>query len=83
MSTSSGNKSLTAIVGDNIRTARQAAGETQSTLAAKLGVSDFMAVSRWERGVHKPDDENLIALSRVLGQSVAWFYTDHSEQVAA
>lgn len=41
-----------------------------------------MTVSRWERGEHRPNDANLIALAGVLGQTVAWFYTDHEREAA-
>jgi transcriptional regulator with XRE-family HTH domain len=38
-----------------------------------------MTVSRWERGEHRPNDENLIALSRVFDREPAWFLTEHEE----
>lgn len=40
-------------LGSNIRTARRAAGHTQKSLAAELGV-ESITVSRWERGVTSP-----------------------------
>lgn len=68
---------LAAIVGQNVRKARDAAGLTQSQLAAEVGATSLMAVSRWENGTHKPNDAFLVRLSQVLGHSVAWFYTEH------
>ena len=80
MSSSRQTRSLAAIVGGNIRQARQGAGLTQRQLARLVNGVDTLAVSLWERGVHKPSDENLIVLSEVLGRDIAWFY---SEQEAA
>ncbi len=74
---------LAARVGQNIRAARKAADLTQSELAAKIGATSLMAVSRWETGTNKPSDEFLLQLSRVLGREPAWFYTDHATQSAA
>lgn len=77
MSGNGATTDLAAIVAANIRSARAALGLTQREVALKLGTGDVMAVSRWERGEHKPNDANLIALAGVLGKPVAWFYTDH------
>jgi transcriptional regulator with XRE-family HTH domain len=66
---------LAATVGGNIRTARKRAGMSQSELARALGLSDAMAVSRWERGAHSPNDTNLVALADLLvGGDVGFFY---------
>jgi transcriptional regulator with XRE-family HTH domain len=73
---------LASILASNIRSARKASGLTQHELAVALGRGDAMTVSRWERGEHRPSDEYLIALSRVLDRDVAWFYTE-PEDVAA
>ncbi len=78
MATTGASRSLAATVGDNIRRCRLAAGFTQHDLAVKLGSSDAMAVSRWERGVHRPNEENLVALAELLGRDVAWFYSESS-----
>lgn len=75
MTTSGASRSLAATVGTNIRAARRAADLTQNELAALVGV-DLMMVSRWERGVHRPNDENLCALATALGRDVSWFYTE-------
>lgn len=68
---------LSATLARNLQTARKAAGLTQHELAVALGRGNAMAVSRWERGEHRPSDENLVALTAVLRRDVAWFYTDH------
>lgn len=77
MSTTNASRSLAAIVGDNLRAARGEAGLTQHELAVKLGNVDAMAVSRWERGVNRPNDANLLRLGEVLDRSMVWFYTEH------
>jgi transcriptional regulator with XRE-family HTH domain len=71
---------LAASVGDNIRTARKDAGLTQVQLAERVGVTSFMAISRWERGEHKPSDEFLLRLAAALDRDLPWFYTDHREE---
>ena len=53
---------------DRLYEARKRSGMTQSDLAEKLGVSR-QAVSRWEMGTAKPEFENLIAISDLLGVS--------------
>lgn len=83
MKATGATKPLAAIVGENIRSARAALDLTQREVALRLGTGDVMAVSRWERGEHKPNDANLVALADVLGRSVAWFYTDHESEAAA
>lgn len=70
------------ILAQNIRAARDLAGWTQRELAARIGV-DTLAVSRWERAVAVPTDENLAALCEVLARDYAWFHTDHTEPIAA
>lgn len=70
---------LRQIVGRNIKAARTERGQTQSTLAAAIGV-EVLAVSRWERGVTQPSDANLVALSESLGRTPAWFFTDHERE---
>ena len=48
---------------------RKAAGLSQETLAAQLGVSR-QAVSKWERSESSPDTDNLIALAALYGVSL-------------
>lgn len=76
MSSSDASRNLAATFARNIRTARKSAGLTQHELAVALGRGDAMTVSRWERGEHRPSDEYLIALSDVLGVSVADLFSE-------
>lgn len=48
---------------------RKAAGLSQETLSAQLGVSR-QAVSKWERSESSPDTDNLIALAALYGVSL-------------
>ena len=52
-----------------IRTSRD---QTQREVAAVVGV-DTLAVSRWERGVTRPTDANLAALSVWADRPMEWF----------
>lgn len=79
---SGSTRHITATVGGNIKDARESAGLTQHELAVKLMRADAMAISRWERGVHRPNDEALLRLAEVLGHPVHWFYTDHERTAA-
>ena len=72
---------LATILGRNIRAARGELDLTQRQVAVKLGV-DSMLVSKWERGWHRPSDENLIALAGLFKCDVGWLYTNH-DSVAA
>ena len=49
---------------------RKGRGISQEELGARLGVSR-QAVSKWETDIASPDMENLLALSREFGISVA------------
>lgn len=82
MAANSASTNLAATLGRNIRAARRDAGLTQHELAVALGRGDLMLVSRWERGEHRPNDENLLALANVLKRDVPWFYTDHERKAA-
>lgn len=83
VSTSNASRSLAAIVGANVRTARTAKDLTQHELAVALGSGDAMTVSRWERGTHIPSVERLVRLAEVLDRDVAWFYSPPIEKRAA
>ena len=57
-------------LGQRISQYRKALGISQEELGARLGVSR-QAVSKWETGAAAPDMENLLALAREFGVSVA------------
>lgn len=57
-------------LGKRISTYRKTLGISQEELGARLGVSR-QAVSKWETDAASPDMENLLALSREFGVSVA------------
>ena len=57
-------------LGQRISGYRKALGISQEELGARLGVSR-QAVSKWETGAAAPDMENLLALAREFGVSVA------------
>lgn len=71
------NRQIKQVVGSNIETARNAKGLTRRALAEKIGV-DQGQVFKWERGLHRPVDASMTALSAALGRDVAWFYVDHA-----
>lgn len=71
------NRTPATTLARNIKLARRSAGMTQSKLAEALDLSDLMVVSKWERGVYRPSEQNLCALSRLFDRDLAWFYTDH------
>ena len=57
-------------LGQRISEYRKKLGISQEELGARLGVSR-QAVSKWETDIASPDMENLLALSREFGISVA------------
>jgi transcriptional regulator with XRE-family HTH domain len=58
-------------------------GMTQRQFAAAINGLDTLAISRWERGVSLPRQENLQALAKVTGREVAWFYTEPKTEKAS
>lgn len=73
---------LKAIVGGNIREAREAKGWTQRELSIALGV-ESMSVSRWERGRVLPDPAlTLPRIAEALDTSPSWLLIDHEEDAA-
>lgn len=73
-------KDLAPIVGANIKRQRLAMGMTQREFAAAVNGLDTLAISRWERGVSLPRQDNLQALAQVTGREVAWFYKDREPE---
>lgn len=69
-------------VGENIAAARASCGLSRRAFGDLIGV-DQMLVYKWERGDHRPQDENLAALAQALSLDIAWFYTDHATEAAA
>lgn len=61
-------------IGKRISELRKAKGYTQEYIAEQLGVSR-QAVSKWEQDQTSPDTKNLIALSRLLNESVEYIAT--------
>lgn len=57
------------MIGENIKIARLTAGMTQKELAEKIGVP-YQSVQRWEKGIYKPNMDNLIKLSATLEKTV-------------
>lgn len=58
-------------MGSRIKFAREKRGLRQHHLANDLGVS-VPTVSDWERGVHEPSRDNLMALARFLDCGLLW-----------
>ena len=56
--------------GNDLRDARQQAGLTQVKLAQQLDV-DPGAISGWERGIRRPDDENRERVAAFMGLTLA------------
>lgn len=81
--TSPVTKDLAPIVGANIRRQRLSMGMTQREFAAAINGLDTLAISRWERGVSLPRQENLQALAQVTGRKVSWFYRDAETEKAS
>ena len=53
---------------DRLKELRKAAGYTQASLSAQVGVSQ-QAVGKWERGKSSPDPDTLAALAKLFGVS--------------
>lgn len=70
MASTGASSPIAATIGANLRAAREQRGLTQRELALILG-RPFMAISRWERGEHRPSDANLIAIAEALELDVA------------
>ena len=69
-------------VGEQIASAREAAGLSQEALARLAGYST-RAVASWEQGVRHPRPAALSALAAALDREVAWFYEQPGTKAAA
>ena len=58
------------VFADNLREAMQAAGVTQEALARAVGVT-LSTVSRWYRGLNKPDLDTLPRIAAALGTTAS------------
>lgn len=70
---------LARVVGQQIRARRLAAGmRYQRELADRMKAPTIsnQTISDWERGVHKPSDENLRELAEIFDCDVSEFYVD-------
>ena len=76
--TSQTTGSLVTTVARNVKAGRLASNRTQRDVAEAVGV-DQMVVSKWERGRHRPSDENMVRLAALYEVPVAWLYTEHKE----
>lgn len=65
-----------------IRDARERAGLTQAELAAAVGVA-VQTISRWERGVSKPNVDDIAALAAAVGIVPAELYGESVQHVTA
>lgn len=70
------------IVGENILARRTEMKLSRRDLALKLGV-DQGVIYKWERGLHRPSEQNLGQLAIELDRDVFWFYVDRGERTAA
>lgn len=71
-------------IGRRIRERREEIGLSQGDVARELpGKVDGNQVSRWERGLHRPQDETLEQLGRVLRVDPAYFMSDGPSRSAS
>lgn len=65
-----------------LRSVREANRISLRALAKQVGV-DVATLSRWERGIVKPDDVNARRLERALGMSADALLAEGEHEVAA
>ena len=65
----------------NIASERVKAGLEQKELASKLNTS-AATVSRWERGITKPNSDQLVAMRELFGCSVDYLLGVSDDRVA-
>jgi len=70
-----------ATLGDRLSAAREAAGLSQSSLAARLGVR-LKTLRGWENDLAEPRANRLQMLAAMLGVSLRWLLTGEGEGVA-
>lgn len=78
---SQASSSSATTLSQNLQRARAMKGLTQMELAIKIG-TEPMQISKWERGKHRPSDERLLALARILGVDLPWLYTERDDVAA-
>ena len=68
-------------LGQRIRSRREALGLTQSQVAREMPEAvDSTAVSRWERGMHKPSDDYMEKLAEILQTTPAALAYDETDR---
>lgn len=55
-----------------LREARKATGLRQREVAEHLGLAEAVSVSRWERGVQRPDNRRLADVAELYGVTLDW-----------
>lgn len=70
-----------ATLGDRLSAAREAAGLSQSALAARLGVR-LKTLRGWENDLAEPRANRLQMLAAMLGVSLRWLLTGEGDGVA-
>lgn len=68
-------------VGQRIRWARGQKGISQERLATALGTTRQVVI-RWEKGMHRPNDESRRRLGVALGHAPAFFADEDDEEDA-
>lgn len=72
------NAQVLAHMGKRIRTARKAAGLTQTELAEKLGLS-YIAVNHYEKGIRGIHVSDLPLLAEVLQVPIPYFFDNDKD----
>lgn len=62
------DKDAKQMIGDRIASARKIAGLTQGELGEKCGIH-LQTVSKWERGIHTPNADELLKIATVTNSS--------------
>ena len=59
-------------IGERIRDSRLRSNMLQRELAAKIGVKSSGIISNWERGMNKPNAEQIVALCEALNVTASY-----------